>query len=452
MAKNVVEDIIKTPKREPSVFFSELAKATNKTLSNQEIKPKAPKSTAKSTPARQAPPARPPKNSVNPVFVERKYHRHARIWIFAALSLCVLFFALSFLFSGASVTVSPKTVSIDLATDFFAEKDAVLPSLPFQLMAINATEKVSSPSTGSKVASTKATGTVVLFNEYSTTPQNLLINTRLEAPNGKIYYTDKAVTIPGYKKSGTSITPGSVDVKVTAAEAGEDYNSPLTDFTILGFKTNADKYAKMYGRSRTEISGGATGNMYTISAEEASASYEKARETLNQTLMTQARTELPEGFVLFDNALFISIDESSPVTDSKETEVTQTATGTAQAFIFKRSDLHEVIARKFIQDYDGAPVHIPELDNLVFELKNKDSIVPATVEDITISLAGSANIIWDVNKEDIISSLVDKRKKDFQSIMSLNPNIQSAEVIIKPFWERKFPSKTESIEVIVNEA
>ncbi|QQR76488.1 hypothetical protein IPJ63_03255 [Candidatus Nomurabacteria bacterium] len=452
MAKNVVEDIIKTPKREPSVFFSELAKATNKTLSTQEVKPKSPRSTSRSTSARQSPPPRIPKDPISPVFTERKYHKHARIWVFAAVSVFILFFALSFLFSGASVSVSPKTVSVDIATDFASEKDAILPSLPFQLMAISASEKVSNPSTGSKVASSKATGTVVLFNEYSTTPQNLLINTRLEAPNGKIYYTDKAVSIPGYKKTGTTITPGSVDVKVTAAEAGEEYNSPLTDFTIIGFKTNADKYAKMYGRSRTEISGGATGNMYTVSAEEASASYAKARETLNQTLMTQARTELPEGFVLFDNALFISIDEDSPITESKETEITQVATGTAQAFIFKRSDLHEVIARKFIQDYDGDLVHIPELDSLVFELRNKDTIVPATVEDITINLTGSANIIWDVNTEEIISSLVGKRKKDFQSIMSINPNIQSAEVVIKPFWERKFPTKPESIEVLVKES
>ncbi len=447
MAKNVVEDMIKTPKREPSVFFSELAKATNKTLSPDKPKTKnvntrpVPRSTASNLPP----------TGITPGFVPARPRKHTRIWIIATASVLVLFFALSFAFSGAKVTVIPKSFNADIATDFSAEKDAILPSLPFQLMTINASEQVTTPSTGNKIATSKATGSVVLFNEYSTTTQNLLINTRLEAANGKIYYTDKAVSIPGYKKSGSTVIPGSVEVSITAFEAGDTYNSPLTDFKIVGFKTSPDKYEKIYGRSRTEILGGQTGSVYTISTEAANEALVKATENLKTTLMTQARSELPEGFVLYDNALFISIPEVSAVTDSKETDVVQTVSGTAQAFIFKRSDLTSVIAKTFVSGYDGSPVHIPEIEELTFTLKNKESIVPATVKDISINLSGSARIIWDVDTEALSNSVLGKKKKEFQSIMAANPNVQSAEVVLKPFWEINFPKKLESIDVVVSE-
>jgi hypothetical protein len=66
-------------------------------------------------------------------------------------------------------------------------------------------------------------------------------------------------------------------------------------------------------------------------------------------------------------------------------------------------------------------------------------------------LSGQTNIVWDVSSEEIIDSLLDKKKRDFESIMSTYKNIDSALVVLRPFWQTTFPSKREAIHVILSE-
>lgn len=446
MPKNVLQDMVKTQKREPSVFFSELAKATNKNLSTLEEKPVTQKPIEQRVP--------PPKQPVPPVHRHLQFepvNHHMRMWVIAGGALLVLLFALSFIFAGARVSVTPKTALLDLKTTIDAERDAIMPTFPFQLMAIQAEESTVVSSTSSKEADSKAVGKVILFNEYSSTPQNLLINTRLEAPNGNIYYTDIAPKIPGYTMKGTELIPGSVEVSVTAAEAGETYNSPLTDFTIIGFKSQPDKYEKMYGRSKTEMTGGADGVVYTISEESAIAAYNESAEALKKTLDERIHNELPEGFILFNDLLFITVDESKPITESSSQDIAVVAKGSAEAFIFKRDEIEEAIARAMIAEYNGLPVAIPDLENLQLTLVNKSTIIPATVTSISLNIEGVAHAVWDIDTETIKSELLGKRKRVFQEIMASHEAVESAEVVIQPFWERSFPKKGSAITVeIIN--
>jgi hypothetical protein len=51
------------------------------------------------------------------------------------IAMVFLFFAVSFLFSGAKITVSPKTVDLTLNDSFSASKDSAnIGSLPFDLV------------------------------------------------------------------------------------------------------------------------------------------------------------------------------------------------------------------------------------------------------------------------------------------------------------------------------
>src|SRR3989344_6062534 len=85
----------------------------------------------------------------------------------------------------------------------------------------------------------KAKGTVLIYNNFSSVPQRLDIDTRLEGSNGKIYKTVKKIVVPGMRSSA----PGSVEVGIYAAAGGEEYNSGPLDFTIFGFK-GTPKYSK----------------------------------------------------------------------------------------------------------------------------------------------------------------------------------------------------------------
>ncbi len=223
------------------------------------------------------------------------------IWVFATICILALLYAVSFVFVRATVTVTPYSEPISINDEFQAVKDSIT-SLPFSEMAVDLSDSTSVVSSGSSSEDTKATGKVVLYNAYSTSKQNLLIDTRLEATNGKIYMTDKAVSIPGYTKEGTTIIPGSVEVGVHATESGESFNTGPTDFKFVGFKTSPDKYEKFYARSKSAIEGGSTGLVYTITSDERNTAENELLTKLTERALNQMKAEVPEGYVMFDDA------------------------------------------------------------------------------------------------------------------------------------------------------
>ena len=65
-------------------------------------------------------------------------------------------------------------------------------------------------------------------------------------------------------------------------------------------------------------------------------------------------------------------------------------------------------------------------------------------------MSGDIKIIWEIDARELADDLLGKQKKDFNQILSQYPNIDTADVNIRPFWKRSFPEKTKDIEVIVN--
>src|SRR3989344_1617125 len=179
-----------------------------------------------------------------------------RIYFVALFSVVFLLFALSFLFSKAKITIVPKTEEMSLNENLSAVKggNAAL-GLSFDLVVISGEESKTVPGGEEKDVAIPAQGTVLIYNSYSASVQNLDIDTRLEGSNGKIYKTVKKITVPGRISENK---PGSVEVGIYGAETGEGYNSAPLDFKIFGFK-GTPKYDKFYARSKGEITGGFKG-------------------------------------------------------------------------------------------------------------------------------------------------------------------------------------------------
>ena len=77
----------------------------------------------------------------------------------------------------------------------------------------------------------RASGKIIVFNNYSTNSQRLIARTRFETLEGKIYRIRDAVVVPGISDKDGRKTPGSIEVTVFADEPGEEYNIGYTDFT-----------------------------------------------------------------------------------------------------------------------------------------------------------------------------------------------------------------------------
>ncbi|HEY4494152.1 MAG TPA: hypothetical protein VJB95_01850 [Candidatus Paceibacterota bacterium] len=384
------------------------------------------------------------KRPKDPAATKRRGRRWG-LWFIAVAAIIFFLFALSFLFSKAVITITPKSVEVVLNENLSANKDTSSGPLSFDLAVISGEEVKEIDAALEKEVSTKATGRVIIYNAFSAASQILSIDTRLEGSNGKIYKTDKRIIVPGMAKNGT---PGKIEVGIYGSVGGTEYNSAPLDFKILGFKGTA-KYEKIYARSKGEITGGFKGFVAEVSEEEKSGTISALKTALKAKLLKKITDQTPGGFILFKDAVFLESDEGS-VGASSGGKAPITVKGTLYALLFDEAKLAKKIATIKIADYDGSDVFLPHMQDLKFILANKENISFAEAKSIDFNLSGKDKIVYKFDRDKFIAEIAGKQKKDFNMTLSKYKNVQSASSVIRPFWRASFPSKIENIEVVVN--
>lgn len=382
---------------------------------------------------------------------EPQHSSRYALWYIAVACVIGFLFALSFLFEHASVTVTPKSVPVafDATDTFTAQKDSKAPDvLVYTEMTLSGDESMKLPSTQTKTEAVPATGRVVLYNTYATSPYKLVKNTRLATTAGKIYRINTAVTIPGYTKSGTTVTPGSVEVDVTAAVAGEDSNIDTGDFTLPGL-AGTPQASKIYGRTKTPIAGGLSGTIYSIGQDAANAALGTLQTKLKASLIAKAKVQVPDGYLFYDGATSFQTDDAVKAPYSKTSDVPLALHGTLAAYLIKEDTLSRAITQKFVSQYNGEAVTIPKIESLT--LVPGAPLVPATDTTFSFTLSGSADIVWVIKPDEIQALLAGKKKADFQQILAGEAGVNKAQVVIKPFWKQSFPEDISRIAVTVGQ-
>lgn len=379
---------------------------------------------------------------------ENKKGTKYTMWFVAGISVLVLLFALSYLFAGAKVVITPKVQNITLQENFSAVKDSSDTELSYDLVVLSGTESKQVVGGTEQDIIKKATGKATIFNNYSAASQNLDINTRLEGSNGKMYMTDTKITVPG--KKGT--TPGQVTVGIHATAGGAEYNSGPLDFTIFGFK-GTPKYTKftVHTADKTSITGGFTGKGTAVSPADEEAALTGLKATLQAKLSQKASDQIPAGFILFKDAGVLETEQASPGTAvATDGGATITLNGTFYGFLLDEKKLTQKIAEQEISNYDGGEVYIPHMENIGFTLSNKGSALKDATT-ISFALSGPAKIVWKVDTAKFLTDIVGRSKKDFNQILSTYPSVDRADVTIRPVWKLSFPDKEKDITVTVVE-
>ena len=378
------------------------------------------------------------------------------LWFVAIISIMFFLFALSHLFLNAVVTVNPKMQDLTLNENLSAAKDSNNNGLFFNLLVdnISGEESKNIQANAQKNVSNKAAGAVVIFNAFSSAPQRLSVDTRLEGSNGKIYKTEKQIIVPGMKDS----TPGSIETGIYGAEAGEEYNSGPLDFSIFGFK-GTPKYSKFKVRTKTgtKITGGFIGKVNVISDADRASALTELNSSLKTKLLAKATNQIPPGFILFKDAIFLNTEEPIiSLTPDQNNNFTITLKGALFGFLLNEQKLTQKIAQDNIDKYDGSDVYISNIRNLIFSLStqaglsNKENTPVGNFQKIDFNLSGIAKIVWRLDESKLIADLLGKSKKDFNQILSQYPNIDSADLTISPFWKISLPDKAKDIKIIVN--
>jgi len=369
------------------------------------------------------------------------------LWVLAAIVfLGMLGVILSTFFSGATVKIVPLNKTVSLNTDFIARENATEKGIvSYQKIPLPVEEKSEDiPVTLEKKITRKASGKIKIFNEYSTASQRLIKNTRFESASGKIYRIDNSIVIPGMSTLQGKTIAGSIEVTVYGDAPGEEYNSSATDFTIPGFKGDP-RYTKFYARSQTPLEGGFSGTIKVPSPEDQKSAVDRLKESLRADLIKKARAQIPEGFILYDNAIFVVFNDLEAINTQNPAHIT--VKGSLYGVMFDKSMLSKFIAEKTINPYDGSPVLVRNLADI--ELKPKGEVLdPANLKDVSFTISGDASVVWNVDAEKLKSELAGVSKGDgFKNVIIKYPAIWKAEAVVRPFWKMNFPQNPEKITI-----
>ncbi len=294
------------------------------------------------------------------------------------------------------------------------------------------------------ISDQKAQGTVVIYNEYSTSPQPLVATTRLLTSDGRLFRIIEGVVVPGTTKIGDETKPGVVEVGVVADESGEKYNIDPSKFTIPGFK-GGPKHDKFYAESKSKMLGGGASEdkIAVVSQGDIDLAKVKTEETLKNKLLEKIKNQT-EGEVVLDDAIKIEIvnGTSFPGIDMVAENFDYTVRMKIEIITFSQDALEEIIKGSFNGEIDYEKM---ELIDSVTEYGHVD----ANFEDksLTFKIHTEALFQNKINQGNLKNDLLGKNEVEIRDVLNKYESIKAIEI---DFWPQFLPSQIPKYEKKVN--
>jgi len=350
------------------------------------------------------------------------------------------------LFHSATIVINPRHTTVEANNALINLAKEPLPTeVPLVTMSISDTVSRVVRTTGSAEVSEKASGSIIVYNNFSTAPQKLLEETRFEAPDGKIYKTAKGnpVTIPGI----TNGKPGQITVTVYADQPGAEYNKELTDFTIPGFK-GSSKYEKFYARSASPITGGLAGTQASVAPEDREQIAADIGTDLGNRLRAEALLQKTDDFIIIDQSSRITISEPT-VTPSEDNplEAEFALTGTYTALLVNKTELASRLAVHLVSGYADEPIAINNIDTLTITPVLSEGQTIDSLDRIPLTISGQPLFVFQIAEDQLRQELLGISRRDAQAVFAHYPSIDSARLVIKPLWRMRAPGDANSIDI-----
>ena len=354
------------------------------------------------------------------------------------LVLVLFIFGMMTVFASATLDVTMKTQEVEVQSmPINTTMENTKEKIRYEIIKLIKSSNASLNATKEELVETKSKGKIIIFNDFSTEPQRLIVRTRFESPKGLIFRIADSIIIPGkIVKNGVS-TPGSIEVEVFADEAGEKYNLDKTDFTIPGFKNDKNRYKSFYARSSGPMTGGFVGNKKIVLDTERNSALIKLDEELKTSLQKEARTKVTENMVLLEEAIVYEIKDLPEKEDGSSVVLTREAT--ALIILFDRTNLSDNLIKEYKKNYPSwtdTSSHIVNLENL----KISEKPDPFSVgEDMIFKISGKVVMVADLDVDAMKNKVLGIEKKDVQSVVNGLNGVVSVKATVKPMWKRSFP-------------
>ncbi|MFA7216666.1 MAG: hypothetical protein WC095_01640 [Candidatus Paceibacterota bacterium] len=366
------------------------------------------------------------------------------LYVSATIAILVIAFGVSALFKKAVITITPQSKVVSLDASFKAQKDSTGGTLGFQVVSVTKELQKDVEASGEENVSIKSKGVITIFNNTSQS-QKLVATTRFETPEGLIYRIPNAVTVPARTVKDGKTIPGSIDSTVEADGPGDKYNIGLKDFKIPGFKGDA-KYDQIYGRSKSEMTGGFQGVRKVVSEEVLSGANVQLENDLKSSLSSEIKSQIPNNFVLYDSGVSYEFSATSQ-SETTENNASIKKRGTAYAFIFDKTALTREIVENLMPESAEDNIRISNLNALDFSFMG--SIAEAEKNSVLdFKLVGQPEFVWVFDENSLLLELSGLGKVDAKQAISKYPSIKEAYIKTYPFWNGSVPKNVDKIQII----
>ncbi len=346
-------------------------------------------------------------------------------------------------FASAKINIVPTTKEVVVD-----DTKILLSQVEHRLIELESKGDASLESSGLTKVSRKASGSVILYNDFNTSDQTLVANTRLETSDGLIFFTKERVTIPGRKTVGGKSVPGSVTVNIEASEAGEKYNVGLKDFKLVAYK-GTERYNKIYARSKTSIGNGFLGDVPNIPQSSIASTTESIKGQILTDLKSKATQKVDDkdGEVFIDDMILVEYSSPKQTVSKDGKKVDIEISAKATALIVKKSSLADFLNKS--QDSTGVVDGGTTTPSLISYTGNTDSLefrfpVDVKLTDLArdtayVVASGTSTITSVVDNEKVaraVSGLT--REQAIPAIKSI-VDLETLEVSLRPWWRSKLP-------------
>ena len=376
-------------------------------------------------------------------------NRRWRIWAVAGVALVLAIFAVSVIFENAQVRVTPKTQILTVDTTIEAGRVGSIDStlVPYDVVEYEVERTREVASADASDVSTRARGTLIVYNNHSEDDFDLVDQTRFESPDGKIYRIQKAISVPGRTSEGAETIPGTLEIEVVADEVGSEYNLGVVEFTVPGLE-GSDAFSEIYAKTKSVIEGGSSEGEIVISQDDRKRAMDELESEIIDALYSRVENEMPNGYVFFDSLSPTHFETFVEQTDNSGKALVRVQ-GSIKAVLVEENELaQKILDRPSIEGGQDLSVSIPDVSTLAATYMGQGSFDPDIGDIFSFAVTGNAELVWNLDKRALADELKGVSRKAFSEIMERHEEINSVDLVIRPLWKRSFPDDPRDIKVI----
>ncbi len=362
-----------------------------------------------------------------PLRIKEKRPKGPRVFIAVIIIVGACIGAYVYWTSSLTLAITRKRTNFDLGPGI----KITLPAKEFSTIFVKRGE---GESRDTKKFSQKASGTIIVYNNYNAEFQTLLAGTRFLSPQGFIYRTSAPIIVPGKRLD----QPGSIEVIVTADQPGEKYNIDATDFKIPGF-SGTPKYEKFFARGKDPMKGGATGEGKVVGKTEADKLLADLEPVMQSELKKNFESSISDAYVTFPSQFqyVTTLRLTDPPVGSPGEKFFGEVRGEAKTLGIDRGVYSDTLARTlFKDDYRQGAVTLYKSSAITFRDINFDW----QAKTVTMAVSGRAIFEWNLNKEELKSKVLKaKNEEELNSIFAQYPAVFKVEAVFTPRFLKHIP-------------